>query len=180
MIITSEESISDHIDFLVMQPSEEHNVVRDLMFAVLAFNAHGQGESLQISFPLFTDPKMQSSKLVGPCVRVTGPAERLYVMTLRHEISGHLRSGRAMTLVRDRAVIDADRFERFNLVTPQAQASRPIVISGQSRLIETAGSIGVPIHNEVVFVARSESPQAVSGVVDLLGFSDRQTVPVLR
>ena len=180
MIVTSEDSIRDHIDFLVMQPSEEHNVVRDLMFAVLAFNLHGQDEALQISFPLFTDAKMQKGKLVGPCVRVSGPSERLYVLTLRHEISGHSRAGRAMTLVRDRVVIDADRHERFNLVAPNARTGRPIIIAGQSRLLETAGRLGVPIENEVVFVARGESNRSIDGTVDLLGFSERKTVPVLR
>ncbi|MEO7402915.1 MAG: hypothetical protein ABIU95_04525 [Burkholderiales bacterium] len=173
-------SLSDHIDFLIMQPDEEHAVVRDLMFAVHAFNAQGRGGALQISFPLFTDPKMERRRVMGPCVRVTGPADRLYVLTLRYEISRHLRGGRAMTLVRDRAVIEADRFERFNLVEPTADRARPILLAGQSRLIEAAGNIGIAVRNEAVFVARGESARATHGEVDLLGFSDTQTLSILR
>ena len=47
-------TVPDYMDYLVMQPDEERAVVRDLMFAVLAFNAHGQGAPLQISFPLYS------------------------------------------------------------------------------------------------------------------------------
>ena len=103
MTVVSESTISDHLDFLVMQPDQEHAVVRDLVFAVLAFNKHSHGEPLQISFPLYTDTKVSARGVLGPCVRVTGPAEKLYVLTLRYEVSAHLRAGRAMTLVRDRA-----------------------------------------------------------------------------
>ena len=90
--------------------------MRDLVSAVLAFNMHSPGEPLQISFPLFTDSKVSERGVLGPCVRVTGPAEKLYVLTLRYEVSAHLRAGRAMTLVRDRPVIEAGRNERFALV----------------------------------------------------------------
>lgn len=185
MSVTSPATLADHIDFLVLQPDEERSVVRDLMAAVLAFNAHGRGGALQISFPLFTDAKVTRRQVLGPCVRVTGPAERLYVLTLRYEISAHLRAGRAMTLVRDQIVVDAGRFEHFNLLDqaqnmPAVSATRTIVLSGQSRLIEMAGRMGVTVDNEAVFVARGESVQARSGIIDLLGFSATNTVPIIR
>jgi len=189
MTVVSESTIPDHLDFLVMQPDQEHAIVRDLVFAVLAFNKYSPGEPLQISFPLYTDAKVSARGVLGPCVRITGPAEKLYVLTLRYEVSGHLRAGRAMTLVRDRAVVDAKRNERFALVASaprsaaapiKAARARPLVLAGQSRLIETAGALGVAVRDEAAFVARSETPIATDGTVDLLGFSDRKTVPVLK
>jgi hypothetical protein len=172
-----------------MQPDQERAVVRDLVSAVLAFNTHSPGEPLQISFPLFTDTKVSERGVLGPCVRVTGPAEKLYVLTLRYEVSAHLRAGRAMTLVRDRPVVDAGRNERFALLASRENArpkqvhiaeARPLVLTGHSRLIETAGNLGVTIRDEAAFVARAESAVATEGDVDLLGFSERKTVPVLR
>src|SRR5262245_52260734 len=135
MTVVSASTIGDHLDFLVMQPDTERAVVRDLVFAVLAFNKHGHGDPLQISFPLYTDHKVSERGALGPCVRVSGPAEKLYVLTLRYEIAAHLRSGRAMTLVRDRVVVEAGRNERFALVTSgrkpaAASALRPLVLSG--------------------------------------------------
>jgi hypothetical protein len=189
MTVVSAKTLPDHLDFLVMQPDEEQAVVRDLVFAVMAFNKHTRGEPLQISFPLYTDSKVSKRGVLGPCVRITGPAEKLYVLTLRYEVSAHLRAGRAMTLVRDRAVVDAGRNERFALVSSAAQAARsptklararPLVLAGQSRLIETAGQLGVAVRDEAAFVARGESPIATDGAVDLLGFSDEKTVPVLK
>jgi hypothetical protein len=185
MTVVSESAIADHLDFLVMQPDQERAVVRDLVFAVLAFNKHGQGDPLQISFPLYSDLKVSTRGALGPCVRVTGAAEKLYVLTLRYEIAGHLRAGRAMTLVRDRVVVEAGRNERFSLVTSAAGrrpagAARPLVLSGHSRLIETAGALGVAVRDEAAFVAHGESPVAMDGDIDLLGFSERKTVPVLK
>jgi hypothetical protein len=188
MTVISESTIVDHLDFLVMQPDQEREVVRDLVSAVLAFNMHSQGEPLQISFPLFTDTKVSSRAALGPCVRVTGPAEKLYVLTLRYEVSAHLRAGRAMTLVRDRPVIEAGRNERFALVGSdtasksriQVARARPLVLSGHSRLIETAGNLGIAVRDEAAFVERGESAIATSGAVDLLGFSDKKTVPVMK
>src|SRR6185436_12756956 len=154
MTVVSEAAIGDHLDFLVMQPDQEHAIVRDLVSAVFAFNAYSQGEPLQISFPLFTDPKVSDRGVLGPCVRVTGPAEKLYVLTLRYEVSAHLRAGRAMTLVRDRPVVEAGRNERFALVARAGQAplkiarARPLVLTGHSRLIETAGNIGIAVRDE--------------------------------
>ena len=188
MTVISESTIGDHLDFLVMQPDQERAVVRDLVSAVVAFNTHSTGEPLQISFPMFTDSKVTARGVLGPCVRVTGPAEKLYVLTLRYEVSAHLRAGRAMTLVRDRPVIDAGRNERFALVGA-AKASkpkivvaeaRPLVLSGHSRLIETAANIGIAIRDEAAFVSRGESAVAAEGEVDLLGFSDKKTVPVMK
>ena len=189
MTVVSASSISDHLDFLVMQPDQEHAVVRDLVSAVFAFNTYSRGEPLQISFPLFTDAKVSSRGVLGPCVRVTGPPEKLYILTLRYEVSAHLRAGRAMTLVRDRPVIEAGRNERFALVPSAAQSARspiklargrPLVLSGHSRLIETAGNLGIAVRDEAAFVARGESNVATEGEVDLLGFSERKTVPVLK
>ncbi|HEX5048857.1 MAG TPA: hypothetical protein VFX89_17215 [Gammaproteobacteria bacterium] len=188
MTVVSATDIGDHLDFLVMQPDTERAVVRDLVFAVLAFNKHGHGDPLQISFPLYTDAKVSARGALGPCVRISGPAEKLYVLTLRYEIAAHLRSGRAMTLVRDRVVVEAGRNERFALVAssagrkPSAPAAalRPLVLSGHSRLIETAGALGVAVRDEAAFVAHSESRVATDGSVDLLGFSERKTVPVLK
>jgi hypothetical protein len=186
MTVVSASTIPDHLDFLVMQPDQEQAVVRDLVFAVMAFNKYSSGEPLQISFPLFEDTKVSARGVLGPCVRITGPAEKLYVLTLRYEIAGHLRAGRAMTLVRDRAVIDAGRNERFALVHGGAQARvkrvrpRPLVLSGQSRVIETAANLGVVLRDEAAFVARSESVTPTEGAVDLLGFSDDKTVPMLK
>ena len=61
MSITTEATIPDHLDFLIMQPDEEQAVVRDLVAAVSAFNTYSRGEPLQISFPLFTDLKVAVS-----------------------------------------------------------------------------------------------------------------------
>ena len=189
MTVVSATTIPDHLDFLVMQPDEEHAVVRDLVFAVLAFNKHSPGGPLQISFPLYTDVKVSARGVLGPCVRVTGPAEKLYVLTLRYEVSAHLRGGRMMTLVRDRPVVEASRNERFTLVAAAAPAAkapiklahgRPLVLAGHSQLIETAGRLGVAVRDDAAFVARGESPIATDGDVDLLGFSERKTVPVLK
>jgi hypothetical protein len=189
MTVVSESSIGDHLDFLVMQPDQEREIVRDLVSAVLAFNMHSQGEPLQISFPLFTDTKVTDRGVLGPCVRVTGPAEKLYVLTLRYEVSAHLRAGRAMTLVRDRPVVEAGRNERFSLLGSSANAAqskivvakaRPLVLSGHSRLIETAGNLGIAVRDEAAFVARAETAVATDGAVDLLGFSEQKTVPVMK
>ena len=189
MTVVSESTIGDHLDFLVMQPDHEHTIVRDLVFAVLAFNRHSPGEPLQVSFPLFTDTKVSARGVLGPCVRISGPAEKLYVMTLRYEVAAHLRSGRAMTLVRDRVVVEAGRNERFTLVTAAAKKrtasievarARPLVLSGQSRLMEAAGQLGVAVRDEAAFVTQSETAVATDGAIDLLGFSDRKTVPVLK
>ncbi len=189
MTVVSASTIPDHLDFLVMQPDQERAVVRDLVSAVLAFNMHSPGEPLQISFPLFTDSKVSDRGVLGPCVRVTGPSEKLYVLTLRYEVSAHLRAGRAMTLVRDRPVIDAGRNERFSLLASSQEPrkakvivkeARPLVLSGHSRLIETAGNLGLAVRDEAAFVARGESVVATDGEVDLLGFSDKKTVPVIK
>jgi hypothetical protein len=188
MSVVSASTIPDHLDFLVMQPDHERAIVRDLVSAVLAFNAHSQGEPLQISFPMYTDAKVTDRGVLGPCVRVTGPSEKLYVLTLRHEVSAHLRAGRAMTLVRDRVVVEAGRNERFSLVgasTPSKSKvivakARPLVLAGHSRLIETAANLGVAVRDEAAFVARDETTVATDGEVDLLGFSDKKTVPVLK
>lgn len=185
----SANTIPDHLDFLVMQPDQEQAIVRDLVFAVLAFNKHAPGEPLQVSFPLYNDGKVSERGALGPCVRITGPAEKLYVLTLRYEVAAHLRAGRAMTLVRERAVVDAGRNERFSLVTQAAPEpkstikvarARPLVLAGQSRLVETAGRLGVEVRDEAAFVARGESPIATDGAVDLLGFSQDKTLPVLK
>jgi hypothetical protein len=189
MTVVSESAIGDHLDFLVTQPDQEQAVVRDLVSAVLAFNQYSQGEPLQVSFPLYTDSKVTARGVLGPCVRVTGPAEKLYVLTLRYEVSAHLRAGRAMTLVRDRPVVEAGRNERFSLLGSKARATqsrvvvaeaRPLVLSGHSRLIEAAGNLGIAVRDEAAFVARAESIVATEGAVDLLGFSDRKTVPVMK
>ncbi len=171
MPVVAESSIVDHLDFLVMQPDQERAIVRDLVSAVLAFNTHSHGEPLQISFPLFTDTKVTDRGMLGPCVRVTGPPEKLYVLTLRYEVSAHLRAGRAMTLVRDRPVVEAGRNERFSLLGEGAKPSkvvvaqaRPLVLSGHSRLIETAGNFGIAVRDEAAFVARAESTVASDGV----------------
>jgi hypothetical protein len=189
MAVVSPSTIPDHLDFLVMQPDQEHAIVRDLVSAVLAFNMHSPGEPLQISFPLFTDSKVSERGVLGPCVRVTGPSEKLYILTLRYEVSAHLRAGRAMTLVRDRPVVEAGRNERFSLLaSPEKKQpskvvvakARPLVLSGHSRLIETAANLGLAVRDEAAFVARDESALATDGDVDLLGFSDKKTVPVIK
>lgn len=186
MSAISAATIPDHLDFLVTQPDQERAVVRDLVSAVLAFNTHGHGDPLQISFPLYTDAKVSERGILGPSVRVTGPAEKLYVLTLRYEVSAHLRAGRAMTLVRERPVVEAGRNERFSLLARAGRAplavrrARPLVLSGHSRLIETAGNLGVAVRDEAAFVARAETPVATAGAVDLLGFSERKSVPVLK
>ena len=191
MTVVSASSISDHLDFLVMQPDQEHAVVRDLVSAVMAFNTYSPGEPLQVSFPLFTDSKVSQRGVLGPCVRVTGPAEKLYVLTLRYEVSAHLRAGRAMTLVRDRPVVEAGRNERFELLSSakkiakvpsriEMARARPLVLSGHSRLMETAANLGIAVRDEAAFVTRGESSVATEGSVDLLGFSGQKTVPVLK
>ena len=212
MTVVSAATIHDHIDFLIMQPDHEQAVVRDLVFAVLAFNKQARGEPLQISFPLYADAKVTTRGALGPCVRITGPAEKLYVLTLRYEVAAHLRAGRAMTLVRDRVVVEAGRNERFALVSSNTRkkqrsseraaarieraapssiqpaaprsieraAARPLVLSGHSRLLETAGALGATVRDEAAFIERAESEVANDGEIDLLGFSDEKTVPVLK
>jgi len=187
MTVVSAQAIGDHLDFVVAQPDHEQAVVRDLVFAVLAFNQYTRGEPLQVSFPLYTEAKVTSRGALGPCVRITGPAEKLYVLTLRYEIAEHLRAGRVMTLIRDRVVVEAGRNERFSLIHGAPKVAlvrpaeaRPLVLAGHSRLIETAGALGVAVKDEAVFVEREESPVATDGEVDLLGFSDQKTVPVLK
>ena len=189
MSVTSAESIPDHLDFIVMQPDQERAIVRDLVSAVLAFNQWSPGEPLQLSFPLFTDIKVTDRAALGPCVRITGPSEKLYVLTLRYEVSAHLRAGRAMTLVRDRIVVEADRNERFGLLSGvgkkkgtriEVRDARPLVLSGHSRVMEAADKLGVVVRDEAAFVQRVETKIAVEGDVDLLGFSDKKTVPVIR
>jgi len=54
------------------------------------------------------------------------------------------------------------------------------VLSGQSRVIEQAGKLGIAIRDEAAFIARAETKIATEGEVDLLGFSDKKTVPVIR
>ena len=54
------------------------------------------------------------------------------------------------------------------------------MLSGHSRLIETAGNLGIAVRDEAAFVARGESAVATDGDVDLLGFSERKTVPVMK
>ncbi len=189
MAVISSTTISDHLDILVMQTDQEQQVMRDLVFSVLAFNKVSNGEPLQISFPLFADIKVSTRGALGPCVRITGPAEKLYVLTLRYEVAAHLRAGRAVTLVRDNAVVEAGKNERFALVAAvgarnavpiKLARARPLVLAGHSRLIETAGGLGVAIRDEAAFVERSESEVATDGVVDLLGFSEWKTLPVLK
>jgi hypothetical protein len=196
MPVISAATIHDHVDFLIMQPDHEQAIVRDLVFAVLAFNKQARGAPLQISFPLYADAKVTTRAALGPCVRITGPAEKLYVLTLRYEVAAHLRAGRAMTLVRDRVVVDAGRNERFALVSSKGRkkprsiergvrsiepvAARPLVLSGHSRLLETAGALGATVRDEAAFIERAESEVANDGEIDLLGFSDEKTVPVLK
>ena len=196
MTVVSAATIHDHLDFLIMQPDHEQAIVRDLVFAVLAFNKQARGAPLQISFPLFADAKVTSRAALGPCVRITGPAEKLYVLTLRYEVAAHLRAGRAMTLVRDRVVVEAGRNERFALVSSKGRKqrsveraaprpiepapARPLVLSGHSRLLETAGALGATVRDEAAFIERAESEVANDGEIDLLGFSDEKTVPVLK
>jgi len=189
MTVVSADSISDHLDFLIMQPEQEHAIMRDLVSAVMAFNTYSSGQPLQLSFPLYTHAMVSRRGILGPCARVTGPAQKLYVLTLRYEVAAHLRAGRAMTLVRDQPVVEAGRNERFALVSSAEKIGRapitpaegrPLVLSGHSRLIETAGQLGVAIRDEVAFVERAESPIESDGAVDRLGFSDAKTVPVLK
>jgi hypothetical protein len=94
-----------------------------------------------------------------------------------------------MTLVRDRPVVEAGRNERFSLLGSPANAAqskivvakaRPLVLSGHSRLIETAGNLGIAVRDEAAFVARAETAVATDGAVDLLGFSEQKTVPVMK
>src|SRR5262245_42393460 len=124
MTVVAASMIPDHLDFLVMQPDQEHAIVRDLVSAVFAFNAYSEGEPLQISFPMYTDDKVSARGVLGPCVRVTGPSEKLYVLTLRYEVSAHLRAGRAMTLVRDNAVVEVGRNERFALLSSETRDAK--------------------------------------------------------
>src|SRR5689334_21217978 len=140
MSVTSAATIHDHIDFLIMQPDHEQVIVRDLVFAVLAFNKQSRGEPLQISFPLYADAKVTTRAALGPCVRITGPAEKLYVLTLRYEVAAHLRAGRAMTLVRDRVVVEAARNERFALVSSTARKKARAIERAAPRSIEPAAA----------------------------------------
>ena len=137
-----------------MQPDQERAVVRDLVSAVLAFNLHSPGEPLQISFPLFTDSKVSERGVLGPCVRVTGPAEKLYVLTLRYEVSAHLRAGRAMTLVRDRPVVEAGRNERFSLLAAAAKARPSKLVVANARPLVLVGPLAVDRDGRQSWVSR--------------------------
>ncbi|MBC7781159.1 MAG: hypothetical protein H7125_13755 [Proteobacteria bacterium] len=188
--------MTDHIDFLVMQPDYERQVIRDLLFAVMAFNTHARSQNsgdLQVSFPLFDDVKVArrarlGDATTGPVVRITGPARKLAVLATRYEISAHLRAGRAFTLERDRAVVDASLHERFGLIDRRHAATiaegaviaRPVPITGQPRLAEMAGALGAVVADEAIFVQRTELAVAQRGVIDPLGFSWHSTVPVAR
>jgi hypothetical protein len=184
---------AEHLDFLVMQPDHERQVVRDLLFAVMAFNTHERaaGHELQVSFPLFDDAKVAGRARLGqasggPLVRITGDSRRLAVLTTRHEIAAHLRAGRACTLERAQAVVDAARHERFGVIDhPRARLlaegpaiARPVVLSGHSRLAETAGALGAVVQDEAIFIQRTELDTAQAGRIDPLGFSWSRTVPV--
>ncbi len=186
---------ADHIDFLVMQPDCERQVIRDLLFAVMAFNTQSiaRDADLQVSFPLFDDVKVAGRAraghaTTGPVVRVTGPARKLAVLATRFEIAAHLRAGRAFTLEREQSVIDAGRHERFGLIdTAHAQAlqagpaiARALPLAGQSRLIAAAGALGAVVRDEAIFVQRTELGAAQAGTIDPLGFSWESTVPVAR
>src|SRR5690606_26818298 len=110
-----------------------------------------------------------------------------YVMTLLYEVAAHLRAVRVMTLVRDRVVLEAGRNERFALVPAMSKATaaqqaraRPLVLIGYSRLDDIGGSLCPSIRDEAAFVSRSESPIANDGEIDLLGFSEKKTLPVLK
>ena len=46
--------------------------------------------------------------------------------------------------------------------------------------METAGNLGIVVRDEAAFVTRGESAVATDGNVDLLGFSERKTVPVMK
>jgi hypothetical protein len=54
------------------------------------------------------------------------------------------------------------------------------VLAGHSRVIEAAANLGIAIRDEAAFVERAESNVVTEGAVDLLGFSDRKTVPILK
>ena len=54
------------------------------------------------------------------------------------------------------------------------------MLSGHSRLLETAGALGATVRDEAAFIERAESEVANDGEIDLLGFSDEKTVPVLK
>ena len=54
------------------------------------------------------------------------------------------------------------------------------MLAGHSRLIETAGNLGIAVRDEAAFVARAESTVASDGSVDPLGFSEQKTVPVMK
>ena len=82
---------ADHIDFLVMQPDCEQQVIRDLLFAVMAFNTHSLSPEaeLQVSFPLFDDLKVAGrarpgGATPGPVVGGTGAAPQLAIPCPRH------------------------------------------------------------------------------------------------
>lgn len=186
---------ADHIDFLVMQPDCERQVIRDLLFAVMAFNTHSLSREadLQVSFPLFDDVKVARRASIGeattgPVLRVTGPARKLAVLATRYEIAAHLRSGRAFTMERDARVIEASAHERFGLIDRSHAGvlgegpviARPVPISGQPRLAEMAGALGAVVDSEAIFVQRTEVIAPQTGVIDPLGFSWSSTVPVTR
>jgi len=46
--------------------------------------------------------------------------------------------------------------------------------------METAGNLGIVVRDEAAFVTRGESAVATDGAVDLLGFSEKKTVPVMK
>lgn len=177
-------NVADHVDFLVMQPEYERAIVRDIVFAVSAYNVHTRGPGLQVSFPLFADPKVRRTQTLGTCVRITGPSIKLDGLALRYEIAQHLRAGRASLLRRDDAVVSAERHERFALVNARDARTgaevRPILVGGIPRLGELAVNAGILVADEAVLVRRDELGVATPGRLDPLGFSGERTVPVLK
>ena len=92
------------------------------------------------------------------------------------DVAGLSSTARVRLAAWQRCCRRADRASEQPLVAE----ARPLVLSGHSRLLETAGNLGIAVRDEAAFVTRGESAVATDGEVDLLGFSDEKTVPVMK
>ena len=182
MTVVLAKTLPDHLDFLVMQPDEEHAIVRHPSFCRdgLQPAAAAAVSCSRSAFRSYTDTKVSKRGVLGPCVNITGARRK----ALRAQPCATRRSaparGWAMTLVRDRAVVDAGRNERFALVhrprKPRGRRSAcprtAAALAGQSRLVQNSRSARAPRSQRrgCLRSARPREPDRDGGAVDLLGF----------
>ena len=142
------------------------------------------------AFRCITDTKVSARGVLGPCVRVTGPGrEALRAHAALRGVGASARGagddararsardrGRPQRALRARVVGCARRASRRSSSRRRAAARAvgPLALDRDRRPARRRGARRSRIRR-----ARRE-PVATDGDVDLLGFSDRKTVPVLK